>query len=116
MLTSRSCVWPALALGLVGIWGCGRVNNTVLTEANYIQRFDQIEAISREQAGELKVGDLPALLGPGETVTADHPDLAGGPPGVAQAARTWSRWERGHEVLLIGSKDERVTSVVRLRR
>jgi hypothetical protein len=87
-----------------------------LSAANYRQRFDQLEAATRERPGELGPADVEAILGPGQSIPAGHADLASSPPGVTTGNMKWSRWAFQNEVLLVGFADSRVASVVRLRR
>lgn len=87
----------------------------MLTMANYKQKFDEVEEANRQNPG-MSPSALEQILGPGEAVTAAHPDIANGPPGVGRDVEKWSRWERGHEVLFVGYIQDHASSVVRFRR
>lgn len=95
--------------------GCQQ-QNTVLSQANYKQKFDQVESDYHAKPGELKLGDCEAVLGLGESITAGHTDLVNAPPGIMNANLKWSRWEYQNEVLLVGFADNRAATMVRLRR
>jgi hypothetical protein len=95
--------------------GC-QGKDPALSEANYRQKFDRVEAEYRQRPGELRASDVEAILGPGEAIQAGHADLAATPPDVAKGALTWSRWACGNEALVLGFADGRVSSVGRLRR
>jgi hypothetical protein len=86
-----------------------------LTAANYRQKFDRVEAEYRARPGDLSAGEVEAILGPGEAIPAEHPDLASS-PAVPRIGSRWTRWACGNEALLLGSMDGRVSSVGRLRR
>ena len=110
-----SVAWSCVLLACLIAGGC-EGNKSVLSEANYRQKFNQVEAKYREQPGELLASDVEAILGPGEAIQAGHADLAAAPPDVAKGALKWSRWDCGNEALVVGFADGRVSSVGRVRR
>ena len=107
--------WCGIVLTCLIVGGCQKPN-TVLSGANYRQKFDEVEAGNRARPGDLAPRDIEAILGPGEAISAGDADLANAPPGVTTGAQKWSRWSFRNEVLLVGFADGRVASVVRLRR
>jgi hypothetical protein len=115
MCVKSPWVWCGVVLACLIAGGCQK-SNSVLSAANYRQKFDQVEVANRARPGELGPGDVEAILGPGESVRPGHGDLANPPPGVTAAEMSWSRWAFQNEVLLVGFVDSRVGAVVRLRR
>jgi hypothetical protein len=113
MRDSRCRWWFTVLVGLLAA-GCAE-RNTTLTAANFRAKFDEVEAAYRERPGRLMRADVEGILGPGETVAADDPELATLPP-VADAALAWTRWPLA-EVLLVGyAPDGRAATVVRVKR
>jgi hypothetical protein len=113
MRSSRYCLGIALVLLIAA--GCQR-HNSVLSSANYKQKFDEVEATNSARPGDLVSRDIEAIVGPGESIQAGDPDLANAPPGVTPSDMAWSRWAIQNEVLLVGYANGYVASVVRLRR
>ena len=115
MSVKRNRLWWGIVLACLILGGCQKPN-TVLSAANYRQKFDEVEAATRAQPGDLAPHDIEAILGPGEAISAGDADLANPPPGVTTGDLSWSRWGFQNVVLLVGFADGRVASVVRLRR
>ena len=115
MGVKSSGLWCGIVLTCLIVGGCQKPN-TVLSAANYRQKFDEVEAGNRARPGDLAPRDIEAILGPGEAISAGDADLANPPPGVTTGAQKWSRWSYRNEVLLVGFTEGRVASVVRLRR
>jgi hypothetical protein len=115
MWVKSSRLGCGIVLACLIVGGCQKPN-TVLTAANYRQKFDEVESANQARPGDLAPRDLEAILGPGEAIAAADADLANPPPGVRTGELSWSRWAFQNEVLLVGFAESRVASVVRLRR
>ena len=107
--------WHAFVATCVIVGGCQKPN-TILSTANYLQKFDEVEDANRAHPGDLTPTAVEAILGAGEAISAGDPDLASAPPGLMTVTMKWSRWAFQNEVLLVGYSDSRVATVVRLRR
>ena len=115
-MSAKGCrLWCALVLTGLMMSGCQKPN-TVLSAANYRQKFDEVESANQARPGDLAPSDIEAILGPGEAISATDSDLANPPPGVTTGAFNWSRWAFHNEILLVGFADSRVAVVTRLRR
>jgi len=111
--SSRYFLCIAMVLLIAG--GCQK-QNSVLSNANYKQKFDDVESANSASPGDLVPRDVEAIVGPGESIQPGDSDLASAPPGVTTSDMAWSRWAFQNEVLLVGYANGHVASVVRLRR
>jgi hypothetical protein len=115
-LSRRFVLLTTLLVGPLTLVGCSRPPASRLTVSNDRQKFDEVEAASRTTPETVTAGAVEQILGPGESVPASHPDIAGGPPGTGDGVHRWSRWAFADEVLLVGYVNDTAASVVRLRR
>jgi hypothetical protein len=115
MRAKTSPILCAISLACIVLGGCQK-QKTVLSADNFRQKFDQVEAANQARPGDLAPRDIEAILGPGESISAQDSDLANPPPGVLTGDMKWSRWACQNEILLVGYADTHVASVVRLRR